>query len=40
VKARVSAEEAYRKVVSEWWNKKSTGQAQEAGDTPMASQSD
>jgi hypothetical protein len=35
VNARVSAEEAYRKVarVSDWWNKKSTGQAQEAGDT-------
>lgn len=35
VNARVSAEEAYRKVarVSDWWNKKSTGQAQAAGDT-------
>jgi hypothetical protein len=35
VNANVSAEEAYRKVarVSEWWNQKSTGHAQEAGDT-------
>jgi Activator of Hsp90 ATPase homolog 1-like protein len=35
VNAGVSAEEAYRAVarVSDWWNKKSTGQAREAGDT-------
>ncbi len=35
VNARVSAEEAYRKVarVSDWWNQQSTGKAQEAGDT-------
>jgi hypothetical protein len=35
VSAKVSAEEAYRKVarVAEWWNRQSTGKAQEVGDT-------
>jgi len=35
VNAKVSAEEAYRKVasVSAWWNQRSTGKAQKVGDT-------
>jgi hypothetical protein len=35
VNARVSAEEAYRKVarVSDWWNQRSTGKTQKVGDT-------
>jgi Activator of Hsp90 ATPase homolog 1-like protein len=35
VNAKVSAEEAYRKVarVSDWWNQRSTGETQKAGDT-------
>jgi hypothetical protein len=35
VSAKVSAEQAYRKVarVSDWWNQRSTGRIQKAGDT-------
>jgi hypothetical protein len=34
VKAMVSADEAYRKIarVSDWWNQRSTGKTQNAGD--------